>query len=161
MFSESRTVYRCSHCRRFTKFAARTVVAHEIHCRKNPNRTPFIGELTFAAFGGVWVDGQWLPYSSLPAWWPGSPGMIYTAEGWVPVKGYRNDLPDETTGYNYDFWPSVDGAPLDQFKPFWRRCVALGLPIDDVRFEWLTGREKDEYVVLLLARGATWKANDA
>lgn len=145
MIIEQRTVYRCGFCRRCTKFQARWIAKHEVHCGKNPNRKPFIGELTFANATGLWMPNKtpplpgfdseyvWQPYDKQPPWWPGSAGMIYAADGWQPVPGYV-----ASTGvYEDEKWPVVNGKNLDQIKPFWRRVHALGMELDDKHQEWV------------------------
>lgn len=161
MITEQRTVYRCGFCRRFTKFQARFALAHEVHCKKNPNRTPFIGELTFAQQAGQWIDNptaplrgftaerMWRPYTKQPAWWPGKPGMIYAADGWHDVPGYENRDPgpygDDRAA---DHWPEIGTGskrkPVGEVKPFWHRVEMLGLELDERHQAWL---DEEDYRV--------------
>jgi hypothetical protein len=72
--------------------------SHEIHCYKNPNRTPRDGELTYFkqtgrivdygyddSINGTWYE--WNKYEEMPKWWPGE-GKIYINGKWVDVDGY-------------------------------------------------------------------------
>ena len=135
---KERTVklYYCDFCttrKRYRSFRMPLMAKHEAKCMGNPNRQPQIGELTFRYQMGEWDYGGdreiTLALSpSMPPWWPGVPGMIYTGDKWMPVEGYRQIDPvtvSDNGPPTGEEWPVIDGKPLPEIKPWTRRLYVL------------------------------------
>jgi len=124
--------YYCGFCRKKAACHPTTVKRHEVHCFLNPNRIPYLGEMTSVKRTGKdkdfgWQEDmnchwyEWVPYSDeqMPAWWPGE-GKIFDGKQWHSVSGYSIGHPTGAHGYAggpppYDIWPEFEGKPLNEF----------------------------------------------
>ncbi len=114
------TRYRCIHCHRSWS-DRRSATKHAAHCFKNPQRKPYVGELTSLNFTGRWTAAcscaacgdsnppEFVEHETMPAWWPGE-GKIWDGAAWRDVPGYVAALGAEE-------WPSLGGMPLPEVKP--------------------------------------------
>lgn len=128
--------YACDHCGRSWS-RRKACESHEPKCFKNPGRTPYVGELTFASRAGKVADEgplvetgdrwlEWVPWGheegfDPPPWWPG-PGKIWNGETWENVRGWFSDYPQGAHGFAggpppRDHWPRIDGRTLDKWPP--------------------------------------------
>lgn len=127
-----KTTWVCEFCNRKRFMRKSRTLEHERQCFKNPNRTPYLGELTFISqlgsiknFGfdnsinDVWLE--WVEHKELPPWHPGEAGMIYNGAEWIKVLGYEQipakpghgcagGAPDD------EVWPELNGIPLPENK---------------------------------------------
>lgn len=94
----AKTYWLCSFCAKKKWVRKSRTITHELTCYKNPDRVPYVGEMTFIGQTGKIVDyghddsvnGRWLEWNDheMPKWWPGESGMIWTGEEWIKVPGY-------------------------------------------------------------------------
>ncbi len=130
-------MYQCDHCGRKIRRRPR-MADHERRCFKNPERVPYLGELTMVRSTGYYVtcysEGNMPPGISwcewvdnpLPSWWPSELGKydgcgcLFTPDGWIALEGYRQEYEPPSgfprNGSAEEVWP--DG--VQSLKP-WAR----------------------------------------
>lgn len=96
--------YKCGFCNK-TRSAKVSMLIHEKHCFKNPDRIPYEGEITKYPMVEDPPDEAW----EVPA-----SGMIYRNGKWVDIKGYK--FPNK--------FPEFNGLTLDKMRPL-DRLLAL------------------------------------
>ncbi len=126
-------LFRCSFCsgrKRKKSFRRHVIARHETICFANPDRVPQPGEVTAQWQAGKYVwdnetGGDFVEHASMPAWWPGDSGMIYTGSKWLPIEGYEGSGGDES-------WPIFDGEQINKIKPWVRRLGFITVEQDDI-----------------------------
>jgi hypothetical protein len=90
--------YYCEFCGK-ASLRRHLTARHELHCYKNPDRTPYEGELSYIGLSGTTKDFgpdasigcnwfEWTPFDPPPKWWPGE-GKIFHDGQWHDVPGYK------------------------------------------------------------------------
>lgn len=112
-------LYRCEFCRRKTYRRRDAIWLHEIHCKLNPMRIPWCGEITSVHQMGSApaLGAEWTSHEAMPIWWQG-PGKIWNAEEWVEVAGYEQVTISDGSGSGIpgETWPVVAGKPLNEHR---------------------------------------------
>jgi hypothetical protein len=90
MKSRQVTRWKCDYCPKSGQVRSR-IALHEKHCFRNPDRSPWLGELTDCM-------------NADETWWPGE-GKIWNGARWCDVPGYdssRVEWPMVTIGGHED-----------------------------------------------------------